>query len=113
LLGVRFNERILGGEGETSKKKGMKELKRRSAVTQPTVWIGRNGVTKALLNQISAQLDANEIIKIKVHKLSLEDSEVAEIAGRIADETGSQIVDTRGRTFSVYRQAKKGGRFTK
>lgn len=84
----------------------MRALKRRSVEREPTVWIGRNGVTEALLGQISRQLDTNEMIKVKVHKGSLEDTEVSEIAGKIADQTGSEIVDVRGRTFSIYKQQK-------
>ena len=84
----------------------MSELKRQSAVTEPTVWVGRNGVTKALLNQISTQLDTNEMVKVKVHRPSLDGTEVADIAGRIAIETRSEIVDMRGRTFSVYKQSR-------
>jgi len=84
----------------------MSKLKRQSALTEPTVWVGRNGVTKALLDQISTQLDTNEMVKVKVHRPSLEGKEVAEIAGRIAIETASEIVDMRGRTFSLYKRRK-------
>jgi RNA-binding protein len=99
-------ETIPSGEGETSQKKKMKELKQRSAEKEPTVWIGKSGVTDALLGQIDRQLDANEIVKVKVHKTSPEDAEVAELARRIAEETISEIVDVRGRTFTIYRQKK-------
>ena len=84
----------------------MRALKRRSVEREPTVWIGKNGVTEALLGQIARQLDATEMIKVKVHKGSLEDIEVSVIAGKIADQTGSEIVDVRGRTFSIYKQRK-------
>jgi len=84
----------------------MKELKRRSAEKEPTVWIGKSGVTNALLGQIKRQLDANEMIKVKVHKTSLEDAEVAELAGKTAEETTSEIVDVRGRTFTLYKPKK-------
>lgn len=103
---MRFEETVLGGERETSEKRKTRELKRQSALSEPTVWIGRNGVTKALLSQIGAQLDANEMIKVKIHKGSLHDAEVSEIASRIAAETHSGVVDVRGRTFSVYKKRK-------
>ena len=103
---MRFEETVSGGEGETSQKKRMKALKPQSAVKEPTVWIGKNGVTKALLDQITRQLEANEMIKVKVQKASLEDTKVAKLAGIIGRETGSAIVDVRGRTFTVYRQRK-------
>ena len=87
----------------------MKELKSRSAEKDPTVWIGKGGVTNALLAQIDRQLDASEMVKVKVHKTSPEDAEVSEIAVKIAEGTTSEIVDVRGRTFTVYRQRKAQG----
>ena len=65
-------------------------------------------MTKALLSQIGTQLDAKEMVKVKVQKSSLEDTEVGKIASEIADETRSEIVDVRGRTFSVFKARKKG-----
>ena len=84
----------------------MKELKRQSVEQRPTVWVGRNGLTKALLGQISTQLKTKEMIKVKVHRTSLEDRETVELAGRIADETASKVVDVRGRTFTIYKSRK-------
>jgi len=84
----------------------MRELKLRSVEKEPTVWIGKSGVTGALLGQIDRQLDANEMIKVKVHKTSSEDAEVAELAEKIAKGTTSELVDVRGRTFTIYRQKK-------
>jgi RNA-binding protein len=101
-----FNETLSSGEGETSQKKKMRELKRRSVEREPTVWIGKSGVTNALLGQIRRQLDANEIVKVKVHKTSLQDTEVAKVADKIAEETTSEIVDVRGRTFTIYKPKK-------
>ncbi len=81
----------------------MMALKRQSVDKEPTVWIGKSGATSALLAQINRQLDANELIKIKVHRTSLEDNEVAQVADKIAEETASKIVDIRGRTFTIYK----------
>jgi RNA-binding protein len=103
---MRINETLSGGEGETSQKKKMRELKRLSVEKETSVWIGKGGVTDALLGQIKRQLDGNEIVKVKVHRTSLENSDVSEVADRIAGETTSEIVDVRGRTFTIYRRKK-------
>jgi RNA-binding protein len=103
---VWIGKTIPSGEGETSQKKKIKELKQRSAEREPTVWIGKSGVTDALLGQIDRQLDANEIVKVKVHKTSPGDAEISELADKIAEETTSEVVDVRGRTFTIYRQKK-------
>jgi RNA-binding protein len=105
---MRLEETLSGGERETSQKKRIKELKRRSVESEPTVWVGKNGVTEALLGQIRRQLEANEMIKVKVQQAPLQDAEVAEIADKIADKTRSEIVDVRGRTFTIYKQRKTG-----
>jgi len=107
---VRFSEAVPCGEGETSKKGRLRALKRQSASKEPTVWVGKNGVTQDLLGQVSRQLDTREIVKVKAQKTSLEDSDVTGIAHEIAGATGSEIVDIRGRTFTVYKQKKKGQR---
>jgi RNA-binding protein len=104
---MRLNQTLPSGEGETSQKKKTKELKRRSVEKRPTVWIGKSGVTDALLGQIRRQLDANEMVKVKVHKTSLEETEVAQLADKTAEETTSEIIDVRGRTFTIYKPKKK------
>jgi RNA-binding protein YhbY len=50
------------------------------------------------------------MIKIKAQKASLAGASVAEMADRIANETSSEIVDIRGRTFTIYRERKPGQR---
>ena len=82
------------------------ELKRRSAEKETTVWIGKGGITSALLGQIERQLKTSEMVKVKVHRTSPEDTGVSVIAGKIAEVTTSEIVDVRGRTFTIYRQKK-------
>ena len=42
----------------------------------------------------------------KTEGKTAEDAEVAELADKIAEETTSEIVDVRGRTFTIYRQKK-------
>jgi RNA-binding protein len=104
---MRLDQALSGGEGETTQKKKVKmELKRRSTEKETTVWIGKGGITSALLGQIERQLKTNEMVKVKVHKTSPENTGVSAIAGKIAEATTSEIVDVRGRTFTVYKQKK-------
>ena len=66
-----------------------------------------------LLGHISRQLEAREIVKVKAQKTSLENSDVTKVAHQIADATDSEIVDIRGRTFTVYKQKRKAQRHTR
>jgi RNA-binding protein len=110
---MRFEKTIPCGERETSKKRKMTALRCQSSVKEPTIWVGKNGVTKELLSQVSRQLEVREMVKVKAQKTSLEDSDVSKIADQIAGATGSEIIDVRGRTFTVYKQRKKGQRQTR
>ena len=66
-----------------------------------------------MLGHISRQLEAREIVKVKAQKTSLENSDVTKVAHQIADATDSEIVDIRGRTFTVYKQKRKAERHTR
>jgi len=83
------------------------KLFRRSGIAKPTVWIGKDGVTQPMLDQIKAQLKANELVKAKVQRASLSSELVKEMAERVAKRTSSTLVDTRGRTFTLYKKASK------
>ncbi len=75
----------------------------------PTVQVGKDGVTPAVIRQLSEALDAHELVKVKVGTESPEDRfEAAEILGR---ETGAQIAQILGRTVLAYRRHPEKPRF--
>jgi RNA-binding protein len=83
------------------------KLFRRSGVTKPSVWIGKGGVTKTVLDQIKVQLKATELVKVKIQKTALSTESIKEVAEEVARDTSSTLVDTRGRTFTLYKRAPK------
>jgi putative YhbY family RNA-binding protein len=85
----------------------LRALARRSGQTNATIWLGKQGITPQLLNQIDNQLKSRELVKVKVQKSLAADVTIEDVASKIAKDTGSTLVNVRGRTFSLFRSRKK------
>ncbi len=76
-----------------------------SAVVQ----VGKEGLTPAVLRQLSEALDTHELVKVKVGGESPEDR--FEVAERLSEGTGASIAQILGRTVLVYRRHPRKPRF--
>ncbi len=75
------------------------------ASTEDTIFqIGKNAISDELIKQLSAALEARELIKIKV--LENCDYSAKEISGEIAEKTESMVVQVIGTKIVLYRQNK-------
>jgi RNA-binding protein len=83
-----------------------RRIKRKLNVEKPTVWIGKEGATSHILNEISRQLDKKKIVKVKMLKTALKDEDTKNIASKIAQQTESILIDVRGHTFILYKNRK-------
>jgi len=87
---------------------GMKRrIKREWSVQNPTVWVGKEGTTTQIINEINRQLEQHEVVKARIHKTALKTEQAKNIATKIADQTNSTLIDTRGHTFILYKKRKK------
>ena len=74
----------------------------------PVLQIGHEGVTDSVVAQANSQLDAHELIKVKVSEASpLPRHEAAE---QLASATHSELAQVLGRTFLLYRGRDKDPR---
>ena len=71
----------------------------------PVLHIGHGGVTEAVVAQANAQLDAHELIKVKVSEASPLPRH--EAAGQLASATHSELAQVLGRTFLLYKPRAK------
>ena len=71
----------------------------------PVVQIGHEGVSEALVQQTDGQLEAHELIKIKIGENAPEDRHAS--AEALAEKTGSQVAQVLGRTALLYRPRQK------
>ena len=84
-----------------------RRIKSALSAEKPTVQVGKEGITAQLIAEICKQLDAREIIKIKILKTALHETEAKTLAATIAEQTEAELVDVRGHTFMLYKHKKK------
>lgn len=69
------------------------------------VFIGKEGLTEAVIDQIDDNLYAHELIKIKVQKSVVD--EIGELADKIAETCEAEIVSVIGSKILVYKVTSK------
>ena len=73
----------------------------------PTVWVGKEGVTPQLASEVEKQLQKNKMIKIRILPAALAENNTAQtIATKAAEQTGSALVEVRGHVFILFRKRK-------
>ena len=83
------------------------KLRSIAMTTQPTLQIGKNGITEHLLQEIDDQLPRRELIKITV--LNNADFSAKEAVGTLAEQCGAQPVQAVGNKITLYRRSDKDG----
>jgi len=87
---------------------GMKRrIKREWSAQKPTVWVGKEGTSEKVINEINRQLEQHEVVKAKIHQTALKDREARDIATNIAVQTESTLIDIRGHTLILYKKRKR------
>jgi RNA-binding protein len=74
---------------------------------KPTIWVGKEGLTPQLSNEIENQLEKKKMLKIKILKSALQQDTAQTIASKAAEQTGASLVEVRGHVFILYRRHKK------
>ncbi len=73
--------------------------------TDPSVLIGKNGVTENVIGEIDTLLEHRELVKVKVQESA--DIDIKETANDIAGRLDAEFVQAIGRRFTLYRRAKE------
>lgn len=76
-------------------------LKRLAHPLSPTVRVGKGGVTESVIEETRRSLDAHELIKVRLDDDKPDARKTA--AGKLADQTGSEIAGTIGKIVILYR----------
>ena len=84
-------------------KEKLYQLKSEANQINPILNIGKNGVTDTLIEELSNQIKANRLVKVRVLKSAEEGKDVKAIAEEIAVATRSTLIEVRGRTVVLYR----------
>lgn len=70
---------------------------------KPTVMIGKDEVTAAIIAATEEALDIHELIKVKLQEGCIGDRK--DIAAELAQATGSDIAQILGKNFLLYRES--------
>ena len=80
---------------------------KRALLSPPHCNLGKKGISDDFLTHVAKLLKKYKIIKIKILKSALFQSNTKDLAEKIAKETKSYIIDTRGRTIIISKRELK------
>lgn len=75
-------------------------LREQANPIKPTVLIGKQGLTESIVEKIGRELDAHELIKVRLLEYKDQRQQLAET---IVDETGAALVIVIGNVIALYR----------
>jgi putative YhbY family RNA-binding protein len=74
----------------------------------PTIWIGKEGLTPQLAAEVEKQLQKNKMVKIRILPTALtEDNTAQTIATKTAQQTEAALVEVRGHVFILFRKRRQ------
>ncbi len=73
----------------------------------PTIWVGKDGLTPQLVSEIEKQLQQNKMVKVRILPAALQGDITAQvIAAKAAEQSCSALVEVRGHVFILFRKRK-------
>ena len=73
----------------------------------PTVWVGKEGLTPQIVGEMAKQLQRNKMVKGRILPAALLGENTAQaIAAKAAEQTGAALVEVRGHVFILFRKRK-------
>ena len=71
----------------------------------PTIWVGKEGLTPQCAGEVEKQLKKNKMVKVRILPAALQGENTAQtIATKAAEQTGSGLVEVRGHVFILFRK---------
>lgn len=71
----------------------------------PTVYIGKQGLTENIVKEMDRGLELRELVKVKLQEGA--DLSPKEVANEIAETVQAEFVQAIGRKFTLYRESKE------
>ena len=71
----------------------------------PTVYIGRAGITENIIGEMEIGFENRELVKVKLQEGC--DMKAKDAANQVAETTGAEFVQAIGRKFTLYRRSKE------
>lgn len=85
--------------------KQVRQLRSLAHHLDPVVYIGKQGITRTIVEQTNVLLEGKELIKCTVQNTS--DLETREAADMLAQATDAEVIQVIGHKFSLYRESSR------
>jgi RNA-binding protein len=72
---------------------------------KPAVVVGKEGLSDSLLTAVSAAIDAQELIKVRL--LDNVEGSRRDVARELAERAGAELIQVLGRTVLLYRRSEE------
>jgi putative YhbY family RNA-binding protein len=73
----------------------------------PTIWVGKEGLTPQLAGEMERQLQRNKMVKVRVLPAAMQGEVTSQaIAADAAELTNAALVEVRGHVFILFRKRK-------
>jgi putative YhbY family RNA-binding protein len=73
----------------------------------PTIWVGKEGLTLQLAAEMEKQLQKNKMVKVRILPAAMQGRVTAQvIAATAAEQTNAALVEVRGHVFILFRKRK-------
>jgi RNA-binding protein len=78
---------------------------------EPTVQVGKAGLTDGLKAELDSQLKRNHLVKVRVARGAAGGQREGEeeMARSLVESLGADLVERRGHTLLLYRRGRRGG----
>ena len=71
----------------------------------PTIWVGKEGLTPQLASEMEKQLQRNKMVKVRILPAAMQGEVTAQaIAADAAEQTSAALVEVRGHVFILFRK---------
>lgn len=79
-------------------------LRKEMTEEKPTVWIGKNGITQGIIDDVSRKLKKDQIVKIRILRSGLKSGSCEKLAEEVSRLTKSTLIETRGHTIILFKK---------
>lgn len=80
-----------------------KELKQKAKSLEPSIRIGKSGLTESIIDEIKIHLKNKKLVKVKLLKSSIQGKDKKAVARELAEKTNSILVDRVGFIVVLYK----------
>ncbi len=70
---------------------------------QPSVRVGKAGITESLIQEIDEQLSKKKVVKIKINRGLFQRDQIKQVWQHLSSETNSNIIVSRGNVCVLWR----------